>query len=149
MASPAVTELPDGYKDPLSSIDANHHGAGIHICNGFGLTVIIITLAIRAYIRTRVAPPWTYDDHTLAAATILAIIQCALTFAEVHDGFGTSMDLIKSDKLLTVQKVKVQKQRTPDNANFKVVGIRSRLFLHPHDLHWQDLRRSAIQTNCS
>ncbi|KAK4495357.1 hypothetical protein PRZ48_013688 [Zasmidium cellare] len=105
MASPAPTDLPDGYKKPLLPFDGNHRGAGIHICNGFGLTVILITLAIRGHIRHRVAPPWTYDDHALAAATILGIIQCLIVFVEVRDGFGTSLDLLAPEQLLTVQKL--------------------------------------------
>lgn len=105
MASPAPSDLPDGYREPLSPIDGNHRGAAIHICNGFGLTVVLITLAIRIYIRTRVAPPWKYDDYALLVATILGIVQVSLTFAEVHDGFGTAFDLLRPEQLEIVQKV--------------------------------------------
>ncbi|KAF2163163.1 hypothetical protein M409DRAFT_68757 [Zasmidium cellare ATCC 36951] len=99
------TSCSSAHDKPILPFDGNHRGAGIHICNGFGLTVILITLAIRAYIRTRVAPPWTYDDHALAAATILATIQCLLVFVEVSGGFGTSLELLNPEQLLTVQRL--------------------------------------------
>ena len=106
--TPSSTALPSGYHAPLALADANHHGSWLIICNAFGLLVVLICLAIRTYIRTRVSPPFGKDDFTLTAATGLAIIQGIVVFAGVHDGFGTSVDLISKAKLGKVEKVMVK-----------------------------------------
>lgn len=105
MASPTATALPAGYRPAAVLVDKDHHGAWIHICNAFGLLVILITLAIRVYIRTKVSPPFRYDDTTVTAATFLAIIQSGITFAEVHQGFGTSIRLLSESQLAHIQEV--------------------------------------------
>ena len=111
MASRTPSALPPGYRPPLALVDDDHHGAWVHICNAFGLTVILITLAVRVWIRRKISPPFIYDDFALLAATVLAIIQSGLTFGEVHEGLGTSIDLIEDAHLTRVQKV----QRKPDS----------------------------------
>ncbi|EME38969.1 hypothetical protein DOTSEDRAFT_160788 [Dothistroma septosporum NZE10] len=105
MASPTPSALPPGYRAPLALVDDDHHGAWVHICNAFGLTVVLITLAVRVWIRRKISPPFSYDDYTLLAATILSITQSGLTFGEVHQGLGTSMKLIKDADLVRVQKI--------------------------------------------
>jgi len=107
-ATPSSTALPSGYHAPLALADANHHGSWVLICNAFGLLVILICLAIRAYIRMKVSPPFGKDDMTLTAATGLAVIQGVLVFAGVHEGFGTSIDLISGPNVLKIAKVSVK-----------------------------------------
>jgi hypothetical protein len=102
----STTPLPDGYRPPAAFVDADHHGAWIHICTAFGLVVGLISLCIRAYIRTKVSPPIRHDDSMTAVATFLSAIQAALTFAGVHFGYGTSLRLITEhdlEHLLTVR----------------------------------------------
>ncbi|KAI7498363.1 hypothetical protein KC367_g5144 [Hortaea werneckii] len=104
-ATASATGLPPGYHEPFAKTDADHHGSWVIICNAFGLVVGLISLAIRAYIRGKVSPPFSKDDWLLAGATFLALIQCSLVFEAVHDGFGRSMKLISSDKLVHLQKL--------------------------------------------
>lgn len=105
MSASAASPLPEGYKAPAARLDDEHHGAWIHITSGFGLVVVLISLAIRTYIRTKVSPPFKYDDMTLTAATILSIVQAGLVFAQVDGGFGTSMKLLDDASLENIQKV--------------------------------------------
>ena len=105
-ATASATGLPPGYHEPFAKIDADHHGSWVIICNAFGLVVGLISLAIRAYIRAKVSPPFSIDDWILAGATFFALIQCSLVFEAVHDGFGQSMRLISADKLVYLQKVR-------------------------------------------
>jgi hypothetical protein len=98
---------PDGYKAPLLELDDNHHGSWLVISSAFGLVIILLTLIIRIYLRYRVSPPFAADDIALTASTALAVIQCALVFAGVHMGDGTSIDLIDQDKIVPIQKVSI------------------------------------------
>ena len=104
-ATASATGLPPGYHPALAKSDADHHGSWVIICNAFGLTVGLICLGIRIYIRTQVSPPFARDDWGLTAATGLAIIQCGLMFGAVHQGFGRSKDLISDESLVQLQKV--------------------------------------------
>lgn len=97
--------VPEGNKAPLISLDDNHHGSWLVICSAFGLVIILLTLVIRIYLRFRVSPPFAADDIALTVSTALAVIQCSLVFAGVHEGDGTSIDLIDEDKLVPIQKV--------------------------------------------
>lgn len=101
----SATTLPDGYQAPAALVDASHHGAWVHITNGFGLVVILISLAIRTYIRIKVSPPFKYDDIALAGATVLCVIQAGLVFAQVSAGFGTSIDLLGDGAIVKIEKV--------------------------------------------
>lgn len=101
----SATTLPDGYQAPAALLDASHHGAWVHITNGFGLVVILISLAIRTYIRIKVSPPFKYDDIALAGATALCVIQAGLVFAQVSAGFGTSIDLLGDGAIVKIEKV--------------------------------------------
>lgn len=84
----------------------NSHGAWVVICSAFGLLVALITLGIRVYIRRKVSPPFAGDDWSLTASCVLALIQAALVFGEVHEGFGKSLKLISESKVIEVQKVR-------------------------------------------
>lgn len=105
MASATSTALPSGYHAPLAGNNPNNHAAWILICNAFGLTVILITLGIRWYIRTKVNPPVGKDDWTLTGATALAIVQSCLVFKQVHEGLGKSRHLISDAHFIEIQKV--------------------------------------------
>lgn len=97
--------VPEGNKAPLIKLDDDHHGSWLVICSAFGIVIISLTLIIRIYLRYKVSPPFAADDIALTASTALAVIQCALVFAGVHEGDGTSIDLIDEDKLVPIQQV--------------------------------------------
>ena len=99
------TEVPDGDRPPLLKLDDNHHGSWLVISSAYGLVIILLTLIIRIYLRYRVSPPFAADDIALTVSTALAVIQCALVFAGVHEGDGTSIDLINPDNLVPIQQV--------------------------------------------
>lgn len=99
--------VPEGHKAPLIRLDDDHHGSWLVICSAFGLVIILLTLIIRIYLRYRVSPPFAADDIALTASTALAVIQCSLVFAGVHEGDGTKTDLIPEENLVPIQKVSI------------------------------------------
>jgi len=99
--------IPKGSSPPLLKLDDNHHGSWLVISSAFGLVIILLTLIIRIYLRYRVSPPFAADDIALTVSTALAVVQCALVFAGVHHGDGTSIDLIEPDKLVPIQQVSI------------------------------------------
>lgn len=101
------TAVPEGDKPPLLKLDDNHHGSWLVISSAFGLVIILLTLIIRIYLRYRVSPPFAADDIALTVSTALAVIQCALVFAGVHEGDGTSIDLITPDNIVPIQQVSI------------------------------------------
>lgn len=105
MSTASPTALPAGYHPSLATVDENHHGAWVLICNAFGLLTILITMLVRVYIRGKISPPFGNDDWTLFAGTVLAIVQSAVVFSQVHHGYGTSIHLISAESLSQVQKV--------------------------------------------
>lgn len=105
MATSSSAAFSSDHRAPLAVVDADDHGAWVLICNAFGLTLILITLIIRIYVRVRVSPPFATDDFVLAATTALAIVQLSVVFKQVNVGFGKSIDLIEQTQLVEVQKV--------------------------------------------
>lgn len=106
MAAPTSSSLPPGHNAPLAVLDPDDHGAWILICNAFGLTVVLITLLIRIYIRVKVSPPYGVDDWTVTGATAIATVQCGIVFSQVDTGYGKSIDLIDDGPLTKVQEVR-------------------------------------------
>ncbi|KAM0718088.1 hypothetical protein Q7P37_006420 [Cladosporium fusiforme] len=98
-------DVPEGNKAPLISLDDDHHGSWLVICSAFGLVIVLLTLIIRIYLRYKVSPPFAADDICLTVATALAVIQCALVFAGVNKGDGTSIDLIEEQNLVPIQEL--------------------------------------------
>lgn len=90
------------------TLDDDHHGSWLVICSAFGMVIILLTLIIRTYLRYKVSPPFAADDITLAISTALAVIQCALVFAGVNKGDGTSQELIDENNLVPIQQVSMR-----------------------------------------
>ncbi|KAL2000342.1 hypothetical protein VTN02DRAFT_3230 [Thermoascus thermophilus] len=86
--------VPPGYSPPFQVVDAEHHGAWTIITAAFGLSVSLVCLLIRLYVRIVLNPPFSYDDSILLGATISAIIQSSVVFYAVSKGFGTAIDLL-------------------------------------------------------
>lgn len=105
MAAPSSTPTPSDHNAPLAVVSDNDHGAWVVMCNAFGLTVVLITLIIRVYIRIRVSPPFGKDDYILAGATAVAVVQGGIVFAQVDAGFGRSTDLIEGSRIDKIQEV--------------------------------------------
>lgn len=97
--------VPEGNKAPLLTQDDDHHGSWLVICSAFGLVIVLLTLIVRIYLRYKVSPPFAADDICLTVATALAVIQCSLVFAGVHQGDGTSIDLIDEQNVVPIQQV--------------------------------------------
>nr|POE62542.1 hypothetical protein CFP56_69878 [Quercus suber] len=102
--STGASTSPPGLHAPLLKSDADHHGSWVAICTAFGVLIIVLTLMIRAYIRVKASPPFSYDDWTLAASTAMAIVQSGVVFELIHKGFGRSIDLIPASNLVEIQK---------------------------------------------
>lgn len=100
----APTGLPAGYSPPSSIVSANDHSAWITITAALGLCCILLCLIMRLYVRTRINPPFGWDDGSLVAATTSSVIQSAVVFLQVSQSFGKSFDLISAQGLISVQK---------------------------------------------
>lgn len=103
-ATPALGAVPSGQSAPLEILDAQHHGAWVTITTAIGLTLGLVCLFIRTYVRVMISPPFLRDDIIQAASTAFAIIQSAVVFFEVSKGFGTSHELVSARDLRTVQQ---------------------------------------------
>lgn len=55
---------------PLLIVDETHHGAWVAIAAAYGLTLTLVCLLIRLYVRTVVSPPFGIDDIVLLCATV-------------------------------------------------------------------------------
>ena len=107
MASLSSTAVASDHNAPIAVVDDNDNGAWVLICNAFGLTVILITLIVRIYIRVRVSPPFGIDDHFLIGATALSAVQVSIVFAQVDDGFGRAIELLDPDRSVQTQRVRL------------------------------------------
>lgn len=143
------TAVPEGDKPPLLKLDDNHHGSWLVISSAFGLVIIILTLIIRIYLRYRVSPPFAADDIALTVSTALAVIQCALVFAGVHEGDGTSIDLINPDKIVPIQQVSIVVSTNPYSQQLTVATaqLRSECLLCPHALRLESLSCATVQAH--
>lgn len=62
--------VPPGQSPPFEVVDAEHHGAWVIITAAFGLSVSLVCLLIRLYVRLILNPPFSYDDFVLLGATV-------------------------------------------------------------------------------
>lgn len=99
------TPLPPGYSPPSAVITENDHGGWVTITNGVMLCNVLLFLAIRLYIRFSISPPFRHDDTVLCLATALSVTQAVIVFLQVSRGFGKSVEQIRTDNLLEVQKL--------------------------------------------
>ena len=69
-ALPPLGTIPSGQSAPLEIIDAQHHGAWVTITTAIGLTLGLVCLFIRTYVRVMISPPFLRDDIIQAASTV-------------------------------------------------------------------------------
>lgn len=62
--------IPSGQSAPIETIDAQHHGAWVTITAALGLTLGIVCLLIRTYVRMLISPPFLRDDFVQVASTV-------------------------------------------------------------------------------
>jgi hypothetical protein len=105
MVSSSAAAQPTNLNAPIAIVDENNHSAWILICNAFGLSVVLITLIIRLYIRGRVSPPFGTDDWVFAAATALSLTQIGVVFAQADAGYGRALRLLDHASEVRVQQV--------------------------------------------
>lgn len=148
MASSTASSVPSDHNAPLAVVNDNDHGAWVLICNAFGLTVVLITLIVRVYIRVKVSPPFGADDFVLAAATALAVVQVGVVFAQVDAGFGRSIDLLNQGELVTIQKVNVPSP-TQDISDRIPAWLCGRPTIHIRSLRVEMLRCPFLQADIS
>jgi hypothetical protein len=143
------TAVPEGNKPPLLQLDDNHHGSWLVISSAFGLVIILLTLIIRIYLRYKVSPPFAADDIALTVSTALAVIQCALVFAGVQQGDGTSIDLINPDNIVPIQKVSIEAftQHPSQQLTIATAQLRSKHILRPHALRLESLPCATVQAH--
>lgn len=62
--------IPPGQSAPAESIDAMHHGGWIIIATAIGLTLVLVCLLIRLYIRLAISPITGPADYVLVVAGV-------------------------------------------------------------------------------
>lgn len=68
--SAAASAIPSGQSAPVEIINATHHGAWIVIATALGLTLGLVCIFIRLYVRVLITPPLSNDDYIHGAATV-------------------------------------------------------------------------------
>jgi hypothetical protein len=69
MSGPVV---PPGQAPPFQVIDDQHHGGLIVIAGAICLSISLVCLLIRLYVRLILSPPFAHDDYVLLGATVSA-----------------------------------------------------------------------------
>ncbi|KXG47931.1 uncharacterized protein PGRI_018010 [Penicillium griseofulvum] len=95
--------VPPGQAPPFEVIDNLHHGGWLIITAAMGLVVSLACFLIRLYVRLMLIPPFARDDWVLMGATAIAVVQSSLVFYACSRGFGTSISLVKDDRLDQIQ----------------------------------------------
>ena len=67
---PSWVFTPSGQAPPAEVVDATHHGAWIIIPTAIGLTLLLVSLLIRFYVRVAVAPLSGLGDIVLVVAAV-------------------------------------------------------------------------------
>ncbi|KAJ9603559.1 hypothetical protein H2200_011745 [Cladophialophora chaetospira] len=81
--------------EPLGVISDSDQSGLILILTALALSFVLVSFAIRLYIRVP-QRLWKNDDNVLTAATFFSIIQTSLVFYEVHLGYG-KQDVFRGD----------------------------------------------------
>ncbi|EXJ88941.1 hypothetical protein A1O3_02005 [Capronia epimyces CBS 606.96] len=84
-------------EEPLGVISPNNESGLILILTALSLSFVLVSFAIRLYVRL---PPrlWKSDDNILTAATALSCVQTSLVFYEVHLGLGNRKVIENNDE---------------------------------------------------
>ncbi|KAK4549173.1 hypothetical protein LTR36_007631 [Oleoguttula mirabilis] len=86
--------LPSGQYPPFASVTDTDHRAWIFTATALGLSMTLLSSAVRISIRLTISSGWGLDDATLAISTILSFVQSSLVLAACADGLGKSIELI-------------------------------------------------------
>ncbi|OAQ85067.1 MFS transporter [Purpureocillium lilacinum] len=81
------------------------HGAYIVITAVVGVTWTVLVYCIRLYIRLNFNGPFGFDDASASFATVVGIVQSAVTLIAVRNGLGKAEDLLSPDELEAAMKL--------------------------------------------
>ncbi|RAO68266.1 uncharacterized protein BHQ10_004278 [Talaromyces amestolkiae] len=99
--------VPPGQSPPFEVVDDQHHGAWIIITTALGVAISLVCWLIRLYVRFALTSGFGIADWILAASSVIALIQSIIILLAAHYGFGTSIELIKSDAVVRIQNMLV------------------------------------------
>ncbi|EED24129.1 conserved hypothetical protein [Talaromyces stipitatus ATCC 10500] len=99
--------VPPGQSPPFEVVDDQHHGAWIIIATALGVAITLVCWLIRLYVRFVLTSTFGIADWILAASSAMALIQSIIILAAAHYGFGTSIELLKSDIVVRIQNMLV------------------------------------------
>ncbi len=106
MSSPSYGPIvPEGQYPPFAVVTPDDHSAWIIIAAALGLTSILMFGAIRVLVRQTFSPQYGLDDITIAASTILAIIQSSIILGACSEGLGKSLQLLSPEAQIEVQRM--------------------------------------------
>lgn len=91
---------------PLACNDASCHTGWVVIANALGMSLALIAVVVRVYIRTSISPPSKRDDAAAWIATVVAFIQTSLVFWQVGKGFGKTQQHIPAGNVQVLQKIR-------------------------------------------
>ncbi|KAF2470505.1 uncharacterized protein BDR25DRAFT_262441 [Lindgomyces ingoldianus] len=103
-ATPTPTGLPPGISKPLAGISSTDQSGLIAILTGFALGLVLLSIAVRIFVR-RGLGVYRVDDYTFFAASIFAIVQASLVFRELQQGLGKLEENINPSHIPTIEKL--------------------------------------------
>ncbi|KAJ6437098.1 restless-like transposase [Purpureocillium lavendulum] len=81
------------------AVTPQDHGAFIVVAAIVGVIWTALVYGIRLYIRLNINGPFGLDDAAASFATVMGILQSAVTLVAVRNGLGKSQDLLSADEL--------------------------------------------------
>lgn len=97
--------VPEGQYPPFAVVTPDDHSAWIIIAAALGLTSSLVFGAIRVFVRQTISPQYGLDDISLAASTILAVIQSSIVLGACSEGLGKSLRLFSPETQTEVQRM--------------------------------------------
>ncbi|RDW69830.1 hypothetical protein BP6252_08850 [Coleophoma cylindrospora] len=89
---------------PFQVITDLDKGGLITIITTFFLSSVWICLSLRVYVRLKINGPWKWDDHFVAAATLLSSARSSIVYLEITHGYGSTIKLLSAEALANISK---------------------------------------------
>lgn len=128
MASATTTSLPSASHIRLTFVSPANQTGIIAILTSFSLGLILLSTGVRLYAK-RYAGVCRSDDVAFYLAVCFGLVQMAVVFFLVSQGWGKIVDLLSPEELRSIQRVSRSCKRA----------------------HWQELTRNCragLQAHC-
>ncbi|RDW80955.1 hypothetical protein BP5796_05653 [Coleophoma crateriformis] len=89
---------------PFQVITDLDKGGLITVITTFFLSSVWICLSLRVYVRLKINGPWKWDDHFVAAATLLSSARSIIVYLEIAHGYGATIKLLSAEGLANISR---------------------------------------------